>query len=50
MTAAIVALNEHMNTVLLATTHASATGIVELIIGLAVAAALLLFFTVDPKK
>ena len=34
---------------LLATTHISATGIVEVITGLAVAAGLLLYFIVDPK-
>lgn len=49
VTAQIPALNEYMNAVLLATHHASATGIVELIVALAVAASLLLFLVVDPK-
>lgn len=38
-----------MNATLLATHHASATGIVELIVGLAAAAVVLLFLVVDPK-
>ncbi len=38
-----------MNAMLLATTHFSATGIVEYVTGLAVAAALVLHFIVAPK-
>ena len=43
-------LTEGVNTVLLATTHISATGIAELIVGLAAVAVLLLFLVVDPKR
>ena len=38
-----------MNTALIATTHFSITGIVEYIVGLAVAAGLLLYFIVAPR-
>ncbi|HQZ35668.1 MAG TPA: hypothetical protein PK020_14685 [Ilumatobacteraceae bacterium] len=49
MTERIAVLNDSMNAMLLATHHASATGIVELIAGLATAAVVVLFVFVDPK-
>ena len=48
--ARIEVLNEHMNTVLLATSHISGTGIAEIILALAVIASLLLFVVVDPSR
>lgn len=49
VTERIAVLNDSMNAMLLATHHASATGIVELIAGLATAAVVVLFVFVDPK-
>ncbi len=45
-----VALNECMDTALIATAHISATGIAEIILGLAVIASLLLYLAVDPRR
>ena len=50
MAAGLAALNGCMNTALIATSHISGTGIVEILVGLAVAATLALFFVVDPKR
>ena len=44
------ALNECMDTALIATTHISGTGIAEIILGLAVIASLPLYLAVDPRR